>query len=264
VRAARAARVPTAAGSPVFAGIPGGLGHLPPALAAGLDVRLGTTVRSLARTTQGWRLETGSAAAPEQLEVEAVVLAVPAAAAARLLAGHAPAEELAGVGSASVAIVALVLDGPTPGRGSGYLVPAADGHATKGVTFLSRKWGRTDATVVRASVGRFGEERDLQRDDEELVELVLAELTEAVGPLPAVTDTRVTRWGGALPQYAPGHLDLVRRLRAALPEGLVVAGAAYDGVGLPMVTRSGQAAARSLLTLPRLGSWPNPPSPHES
>jgi oxygen-dependent protoporphyrinogen oxidase len=264
VRAARAARVTTTRGSPVFAGITGGLGHLPPVLAEGLDVRLGTTVRALARTTDGWRLETGSAAAPEQLEVEAVVLAVPAPAAARLLSGHAPAEELAGVGCASVGIVAVVLDGPSPGQGSGYLVPAVDGRVTKAVTFLSRKWGRTDATVVRASVGRYREERDLQRSDEELVAVVLEELALAVGPLPPVADSRVTRWGGALPQYAPGHLDLVRRLRAALPEGLVVAGAAYDGVGLPLVTRSGQEAARAVLALPRLRAWPNRPSPHGS
>jgi oxygen-dependent protoporphyrinogen oxidase len=268
VRAAREARVATAPGAPVFAGIPGGLGHLPPVLASELDVRLLTTVRGLARTPEGWRLELGSAAAPEHLDVGAVVLAVPAPAAARLLAGHAPAEELAQVGCASVAIVAIVFDGPSPGRGSGYLVPAVDGHVTKAVTFLSRKWGRTDATVVRASVGRYGDEQDLQRDDEELVELVLAELTEAVGPLPPVVDSRVTRWGGALPQYATGHLDLVRRLRKALPEGLAVAGAAYDGVGLPVVTRSGQDAARSLLDLPRLTAWPSPspspPSPRES
>lgn len=252
VRAARAARG-TPSDEPVFAGIVGGLGHLPPVLASGLDVRLGTTVRGLARTTDGWRVETGSAADPSYLQVDGVVLAVPAAPAARLLAGHAPVEELASVGYASVGIVALVLDGPAPGMGSGFLVPAAEGRVVKGVTFTSRKWGRPDS-VMRASVGRYGEERDLQRSDEELVAAVLADLADAVGPLPRVVGTRVTRWGGGLPQYAVGHLDLVRRLRAALPEGLVVAGAAYDGVGLPAVVRSGQEAARALLALPRLGA----------
>ncbi|HUR51878.1 MAG TPA: FAD-dependent oxidoreductase, partial [Mycobacteriales bacterium] len=195
---------------------------------------------------------------------DAVVLAVPAAPAARLLRGLAPVEDLAGLDYASVALVTLVLDGPSPGRGSGYLVPAVERRVTKAVTFTSRKWGRTDATVVRASVGRYGEERDLQRPDAELVAAVLAELADAVGPVPPVLDSRVTRWGGALPQYAPGHVELVRRLRAALPEGVVVAGAAYDGVGLPLVTRSGQEAARSLLSVPTLAPWPSPPSPRRS
>ncbi len=244
--AAREARgVPST--DPVFAGIAGGLGHLPPALAAGLDVRLRSTVRALTRTEAGWRVETGSAADPSYLEVDAVVLAVPAAAAARLLAGHVPVEELGRVHYASVAIVTLVLDGPSPGQGSGYLVPAIEGRVTKAVTFASRKWGRPGPAVLRASVGRYGEEIDLQRDDDELVAVVLEELRAAVGPVPQVLDSRVTRWGGGLPQYAVGHLDVVRRLRASLPGGLAVAGAAYDGVGVPAVAKSGQDAARVLL-----------------
>jgi oxygen-dependent protoporphyrinogen oxidase len=60
-------------------------------------------------------------------------------------------------------------------------------------------------------------------------------------------DSRVTRWGGGLPQYAVGHLDRVRRIRAALPAGVAVAGAAYDGVGVPAVIRSGQEAAAAVL-----------------
>lgn len=260
IKAARVVRAAQSEG-PVFAGIPGGLGHLPPLLARGLDVRLGTTVRGLDRTPEGWRLETGSAASPQHLDADAVVLAVPAAPAARLLAPHVPTEELAGVGYASVGIVTLVLDGPSPGWGSGYLVPAVDGRVTKAVTFTSRKWGRTDATVLRASVGRYGEERDLQRSDAELVQVVTEELALAVGPLPPVADSRVTRWGGGLPQYAVGHLDLVRRLRESLPASIAVAGAAYDGVGVPAVARSGVEAARRLLTL---SAWPSPPSPPRS
>ncbi len=244
--AARAARGVPSPG-PVFAGVPGGLGVLPAALAAQLDVRLGTTVRALELTPTGWRLGTGSAADPSYLVADAVVLAVPAAPAARLLHGYAPVEELGSVDYASVAIVTLVLDGPSPGVGSGYLVPAVEGRTTKAVTFTSRKWGRPGPAVVRASVGRFGETRDLQRDDADLVATVLDELALAVGPLPRLLDSRITRWGGGLPQYAVGHLDLVARLRAALPTRLAVAGAAYDGVGVPAVAKSGQDAARAVL-----------------
>jgi oxygen-dependent protoporphyrinogen oxidase len=35
-------------------------------------------------------------------------------------------------------------------------------------------------------------------------------------------------------------------LRRSLPARLVVAGAAYDGVGIPVCIRSGRAAAREL------------------
>ena len=252
-RAARAGTPPT--DGPLFASLPGGLGRLPAALAraAGADVRLRTTVRELRRTATGWRLTTGSAADPQQLSADAVVLAVPGPPAARLLAGVAPtaAAEVGALEYASVAIVTLVLAGPTPGRGSGYLVPAVEGRTTKAVTFTSRKWAHLagGAAVVRASVGRFGETADLQRSDAELVAAVLSELRAAVGPLPAVVGSRVVRWGGGLPQYAVGHLDRVRRVREAVAgqPGLAVAGAAYDGVGVPAVARSGRTAAQQVL-----------------
>jgi oxygen-dependent protoporphyrinogen oxidase len=156
------------------------------------------------------------------------------------------AAELAAVEYASVAIVTLALAGPPPGTGSGYLVPAVDGRTTKAVTFTSRKWGHDGGVaIVRASVGRFREEADLQRPDAELVDVVRSELREAVGPVGPLVDSRVVRWGGGLPQYAVGHLDVVRRVReavAGLP-GLAVAGAAYDGVGVPACARSGREAA---------------------
>jgi oxygen-dependent protoporphyrinogen oxidase len=253
-RAARAVTPPT--DGPLFNSLPGGLGRLPGAVAAasGADVRLGTTVRAMTRIPDGWRLRTGSAAAPEQLDADAVVLAVPGAPAARLLADLAPtaAAELARLEYASVAIVTLVLAGRI-GRtaGSGYLVPAVEGRTTKAVTFSSRKWAHLagEHEVVRASVGRAGEAVDLQRPDAELVAVVLEELAQTVGPLPPLLDSRVTRWGGGLPQYAVGHLDLVRRVRSAVAqhERLAVAGAAYDGVGVPACARSGREAAARVL-----------------
>ena len=247
-REARSATPPT--DGPLFASLPGGLGRLPEQLArvARADVRLRTTVRALDRTPTGWRLTLGSSADPQQLTADAVVVAVPAAPANRLLDGLAPALE---VDYASVALITLVLDGPTPGRGSGYLVPAVEGHTTKAVTFSSRKWRHLagERSVVRASVGRYGETHDLQRDDGELVAAVAGELAQAVGPLPRVLASRVTRWGGSLPQYAVGHLDRVRRTREGVARhpGLAVAGAAYDGVGVPACARSGRAAARLAL-----------------
>ncbi len=250
-REARAAAPPT--DGPLFASLAGGLGRLPVSVAAAAkaDVRLRTTVRDLARTPTGWRLTTGSAAAPEQLEADAVILAVPAAPAARLLTGLIATQELAALDYASVAIITLVLDGPTPGRGSGYLIPAVDGYATKAVTFSSRKWAHLAGAraVVRASIGRFGETVGLQREDAELVAIVHRELQEATGPIPFLVDSRVTRWGGGLPQYTVGHLDRVRRIREAVARhpALAVAGAAYDGVGVPACARSGREAARAAL-----------------
>ncbi len=59
------------------------------------------------------------------------------------------------------------------------------------------------------------------------------------------------RWGGALPQYTPGHLDRVVAARSALRAAhptLRLAGAGYDGVGIPVCVRSGETAAEGIIT----------------
>ena len=104
--------------------------------------------------------------------------------------------------------------------------------------------------LLRASLGRIGEERTLQRPDAELVADALADLREASGLTAAPLDTHVQRWGGGLPQYEVGHLDRVARVRAAVAAvpGLAVCGAAYDGVGIAACIGSGRAAARGVVS----------------
>ncbi|WP_292672124.1 protoporphyrinogen oxidase [Nocardioides sp.] len=257
---AQSAQVATTYDLPVFAGLPGGMGGLTDALAAPLDVRRDATVRELARTASGFALTVGPASAPELLEADAVVLATPAAPAARLLQGLAPvaAAELAGIESASMAVVTFAFraaDVTGLDDSSGFLVPPVDGRAIKASTFSFVKWDwvrRAGAAAglvhLRTSLGRHREEAVLQRSDEELVALSLAELAEAVGLTARPVDVHVQRWGGGLPQYAVGHLDRVARIRAAVAEvaGLAVCGAAYDGVGIPAVIASSRRAVADL------------------
>src|SRR5690606_38041905 len=118
---------------------------------------------------------------------------------------------------------------------SGFLVPADQGVALKAVTFMSAKWPHLPPgpVIVRASLGRHGDTGVLHRTDESLVELVRDELARLLGAaLPAPSASRVTRWGGALPQYGVGHVAGVAALRSALPPTLALAGAAFDGVGI--------------------------------
>lgn len=242
--------VPPPSGGPVFGAVAGGMSRLVEALAGGLDVRLRCAVRRLERTDGGWVLTVGSAADPVRLAADAVVLAVPAAPAARLLLGVAPTAAVDGTPYASIALVTLAFPAQRAPAGSGILVPPGAHRVVKAVTCLTSKWPTSDAggaVLVRASVGRAGEVADLHRDDTELVGVVTAEVAEMTGLRGRPLAARVSRWGGALPQYRPGHLDRVAALRAALPPGIAVCGAAYDGVGIPAVVGSGRAAARALV-----------------
>jgi protoporphyrinogen/coproporphyrinogen III oxidase len=240
-------------GGPVFGAVRGGYRVLLDALvtAAAAQVRLRTTVRELHRREGGWRLVLGPTTAPEALDVDAVVLAVPAPAAARLLAGAAPAAARAAgeIGLASSAVVALAFraeDAASLPPTSGVLVAADEPLHVKAVTHSSTKWadlGAGGLVRLRASLGRFGEAATLQVDDAELVARVRADLGELAGITAAPVATHVQRWGGGLPQYGVGHLDRVRAIEEGLPPGLAVAGAALHGVGVPACVATGRAAA---------------------
>ena len=248
------------AGQPVFAGVVGGINRVIEALekdltARGVEIRRKLAVRRITRTPAGYALEAGPVPAPTLVEADAVIIAVPATPAARMLADLVPAAstELATIEYASMAIVTLAVrkqDWPAGATGSGFLVPSVEGRTIKASTYSHAKWEWSgeaggELAVLRASVGRLGEEYVLQRSDEELVTLATVDLGRAIGLQAPVVGSLVTRWGGGLPQYAVGHLDRVDRVEAAVAAepGLAVCGAAYRGVGIAACVASGGKAA---------------------
>ncbi|MER5513445.1 protoporphyrinogen oxidase [Streptomyces sp. NPDC002763] len=201
----------------------------------------------------GWRVVAGD----RVRYADAVIVAVPAPVAARLLRAEAPAAaaELAAVEYASMALITLAYrraDLALP-EGSGFLVPPVDGRTIKAATFASQKWGwiadeDPDVVVLRTSVGRYGETEVLGRADGDLVDVSRHDLRAATGLAADPLATRVTRWTDGLPQYPVGHHARVARVRehvAGLP-GLAVCGAQYDGVGIPACIASAYAAVDQL------------------
>lgn len=268
--------VGTAAGGGVFAGVRGGVGRLPGAVAAALAER-GAEVRTSARATRlrradgAWRVDvedrwTGLRRAER---ADGVVLAVPPPAAAALLAGEAPGASaaMAGVDDAGLALVTLLLppgslDALVDEDGqplSGLLVPPSEGRLVKAVTASSRKWawvaqaaGRAagkGAEVLRLSVGRRGEGAVLDRPDSELLAAVVEDGGGLVGHRLEPLASLVTRWPAALPQPDVGHSARVAAVQvevASLP-GLAVAGAAVDGVGVPACIAAARRAAAAVV-----------------
>ncbi|MHB1518318.1 MAG: protoporphyrinogen oxidase [Acidimicrobiales bacterium] len=246
----------------------------------GVTIHTGCSVETLQRGTTGvasdqrrWMLHLGGGeqVASEDtgprvgtrsgpVRVDAVIIAVPAHRAAVLLAEHAPraAGALSTIEYGSVAVITLVYpEMASPMAGTGVLVPRAtvlDGRRplVTGVTFLSRKWphlAEKGHEIVRASVGRFGDDRHARMDDDELVGTVVGELDRMLDLHRPPLTTVVTRWKDAFPQYRPGHLDrvgLIDEQLAAL-DGVAMAGSALSGVGIPACIASGRSAARSVL-----------------
>lgn len=247
---------------PVFSGLAGGVGQLPGAVAVATAsrVHLNATVRQLTQTESGWMLTVGPTTGPDNVDVDAVIVATPGPATSRLLGAVAPraAHEIGGIDYASMAIITLAL--PTDGfarrlEGSGFLVPAVDDKAIKAATFSTSKWAwladaaGPDMTILRCSIGRAGESSMLHASDSDLVAAAVRDLREAVGRTGAPLDAHVQRWGGALPQYNVGHLARVETVHTDIAgvRGLEVCGAAYEGLGIPAVIASAQRAAARLL-----------------
>jgi oxygen-dependent protoporphyrinogen oxidase len=259
------AAIPRGSGTPVFAGIEGGMGLLTETLAAGLDVHTSQPV--LAVTPHGDRIRVRTLEG--ETGADAVLLATPAWATAQILADPAgglpePARELGLVDHASVAVIThafRIEDWPLGHDTSGFLVPPDQRRRIKAATFSFAKWawvGRAGEAAgvlhLRTSIGRAREPHTLNFTDGELVAQSLADLAEATGLRAAPVDTHVQRWVQGLPQYAVGHLDRVARVRAAIADlagrsggNLAVAGAAYDGVGIPAVIASARRAVDELL-----------------
>lgn len=241
------APTPAAAG-PVFYAPRGGMADLIDAVAStvvelGGSVRTGTRVESLEQLDTGWSVD--------GWPVDAVVLACPAGAAARLLAGVAPeaASTIGLIETADVVMVSLaVTDRTWPDRlrgMSGYLVPKPKQHLVTAASFGSQKWPQWQApgqVVLRISLGRDGLPV-LHLDDDRLVAAAVGETSRHIGVDLQPGAVRVTRWPGAFPQYRPHHHRLVADATASLPGGIALAGASYHGIGIPACIRSGIAAA---------------------
>jgi oxygen-dependent protoporphyrinogen oxidase len=190
-------------------------------------------------------------------EFEGVVLALPAPVAAGLLS---PISDRLGpllrrLEYASVATVTMAYPDADWTRrllGSGFLVARRPRRTVTACTFMDRKWPnlrQPGLSILRASVGSFGDEWALALDDATLVTSVHRELRTILGISQLPVDARVQRWHGALPQYRAGHLGWraeVAEAAALLPAAIELTGAAFGGVGIAACLREGAASARAL------------------
>ncbi len=258
LRAQRAAAPvpPDGTPAPVFYTLRGGLGRLVEALVDHLpdaEIRTSTSVTSLEASGTGYRIDT----ADGSVEVDGVVVAAPAHVGTGLLGAvsSSAAATLATIEYSSVALVALAYGDDTLDRpldASGFLVPRSEGLFMTACSWASTKWphlSRPGQFVLRASAGRYGDDRAMGMDDNTLVESIRADLATTMGLTAEPSDVRVTRWPRSFPQYTPGHLDRVDTIESRLATdapGVVVAGAAYRGVGIPACINSGRQAAERL------------------
>jgi oxygen-dependent protoporphyrinogen oxidase len=213
-----------------------------------------STVQVLRRRDNAYELVLGDGS---MIKADAVILSTPAFVAASLLDPLDPAlsKILRGIPYTSTATVSLGFQHAHVRHdlnGYGFVVPRVEQRPLLACTWTSSKWDQRapqGTVLIRCYFGGAGREAVLERTDDELVELARHELAAILHIQHEPLVSRVYRWPRAMPQYQVGHLkrlaEIVRHLEQA--PGIILAGAAYRGVGLPDCIRDGQTAAEAVL-----------------
>lgn len=221
-----------------------GLQTLPDALAAALPkLRLNTALTALARDNGGRFTITAHNAGDEiRQTARAVVLAIPADSAARLMRHSVPdaAAALSEIPYAPVASVTTAYrrsDIPHPLDGFGFLVPQREQRRILGTLFSSTMFdGRCarDEAVLTTYLGGERAPQLVSLSETELTEIVHEELASLLGTRARPLFAAVSRWARAIPQYNLGHLERIRRAGRAESElsGLFLCGAYRGGVAV--------------------------------
>ena len=193
----------------------------------------------------------------QQIEADAVIMATSHSVASQLFEPHGLLKELGTIPTTSVATVALGFPKSAMKReidGTGFLVPRSSNYSITACTLVDRKWPTTtpdDKVMVRAFVGRIGEEAIVDLPDSEIEKIVLKDLGEILGLEGQPEFCIITRWKEDRPQYRVGHKEKILRAKQELHEQfpmIQLAGASYNGVGLPDCIDQGVAAMENILT----------------
>jgi oxygen-dependent protoporphyrinogen oxidase len=237
----------------VFYSHPRGVGHIIDELhrRLGVRVQLSTAASEILRDGAGYRVHT----AQSVVSADAVVIATPAYAAAKLLATIAPtaADLCSFIDYSSVVLIALAVDKQTidhPLDGSGFLVPKCENRFITACSWSSSKWAHLASdrhAILRVSTGHIDNQDPLSLEDDVLVSSALHDLHTMMGKFGEPEQIRISRWPRSFPQYRPGHRARVFAIHDALlahAPRVVVAGAAYGGIGIPATIHQARESAQ--------------------
>ncbi len=235
IAAMRLAKHPSSGAGP-FLTLRGGMQEMIDRLVSrmpGVEFIIGRRALSLERGGDGWivRLDDGL------LKAGAVILAIPAHAAARLWPG-VPA-----VKYVSTCTVSLAYRKFRDLDASGFVIRRSEGRKILACTWSSAKFeGRAPAghVLLRCFIG------GLRPDAESAAR---EEMRDLLGACEDPVFARTHYWTDANPVYEVGHQGRMREFEATLPPGLYLAGSGFHGVGVPDCVRDGREVGKCVARL---------------
>lgn len=220
------------------------------------SVQLNTKVEALqfGRESNQWTIRQDNG---ETLSADAICLALPAYAAAKLLrdTDETLAANLDAIPYASTATINLAYrraDIPHQLDGFGFVVPFIEKRTILACTFCSVKFrdrAPEGHVLLRAFVGGALQPEMFALDDTELVRRVKVDLEELLGIKVAPGFADVAKWERSMPQYHVRHLELVENISGRVRQipGIRMAGNSFKGAGISDCIRTGETAAEELL-----------------
>jgi oxygen-dependent protoporphyrinogen oxidase len=211
-------------------------------------IRLGHRVTELRRA----KIFTAESTA-STLQARAVVLCVPAYAAAGLLRGidttlAALCDAVPYASTATVAFGYRRSQIRHPLNGSGFVVPRVERSPLLAATWVTSKWparAPEGCALVRAFLGGGRDPHRLERSDDELIAAARQALATTLDIDGDPILTRLFRYTRQSPQYEVGHLARLATIeqRLATVPGLFVAGSGFRAIGIPDCIADGRDIA---------------------
>jgi oxygen-dependent protoporphyrinogen oxidase len=245
--------------SPLFTSLKNGMHQLVDTLVSKLNppsLLTNTAVQSVQPDAAGgWKVAAGS----KSDSFDAIILALPAPAAASILSTCSPelSGELASIGYSSSITVALGYDRDVRRSlppGFGFLVPRSEGKRLLAATFVHNKFRHRapeDRALLRCFFAGSNAKNIWPLSDDAIIAVVRNELQQILGLRATPRFARVYKWKSAMAQYGVGHLEHLERIERLRQQfrGLALAGNGYRGIGVPDCVRSGSEAVKQVLNL---------------
>jgi len=216
----------------------------------------GARVQRIERTVNGWKISVEETSRVP-IEFDAVILATPAKTSANLMQAldKQIAAELSEIHHARCSIVSLGYSREQithPLDGFGVVVPHIERRKILSASFSSIKYpGRAPDghVLIRTFIGGDCQPELANLSDDDLLRTATDELRTLLNISGDPVMSHISCRRAAMPQYFVGHADRIASLRRNLVQhpGLLLAGNAYDGVGVPTCIRSGELAAECLV-----------------
>ncbi|WLR51491.1 protoporphyrinogen oxidase [Bacillus tianshenii] len=194
----------------------------------------------------------------EVIEADTVIVTTPHKKTAEMFSQYDFFEPFRHMPSTSVATVAMAFSESAVKEdidGTGFVVSRNNHYTITACTWTHKKWPHTTPegkVLLRCYVGRAGSEEIVDCSDDEIKNAVLEDLNQTMSITEEPEFSVITRWKNSMPQYTVGHKQRIETIKEKLDNelpGVFLAGASYEGLGLPDCIDQGEEAVKKVLQL---------------